>query len=175
MSQLGIEDMSGHLLPWLNPGLKDGRGGRELSSRTNYILGTDSCLFLNVATQDARHNTDHYLVMGCLREAAPAVHSRYLSKRTRFPIRHPATPDRIDRKFDELRGGAFLGHFGGNATIRHGFIWIPVVSSTPGLRRSNKRTNTAPRSSEDDQGGDIGEQAQTSSRSGVRGGVPPCI
>ena len=43
--------------------------GREVQSRTNYILGTDSRLFRNVAFQDPRHNSDHYMVLGCLPSA----------------------------------------------------------------------------------------------------------
>ena len=50
-------------------------GGREVRSRTDYILGTDNHLFQNVAVLDARHNTDHYLVLGCLCGSAPAIHS----------------------------------------------------------------------------------------------------
>ena len=72
MDVSGLEDMSGHFLPWHKPWLKDRRtwdmyqGGREVRSRTEYILGTDRRLFQNVAVRDARKNTDHYLVLGCL-------------------------------------------------------------------------------------------------------------
>ena len=50
--------MSGQFLPWKNLWLKDGRtwamrrGGQEVRSRTDYILGTDSCLFQNVVVWD---------------------------------------------------------------------------------------------------------------------------
>ena len=74
-----------------------------MRSRTDYILGTDSRLFQNVAGWDARHNTDHYLVLGCLHRAAPAAHSRYIGRRARFPIRPPSTPDRVDCMFAEPR------------------------------------------------------------------------
>ena len=100
--------MSGHFLPRHKPWLKDDRtwsmlqGGQELRSQTNYILGTDSCLFQNAEFRDAQHNTDHYLVLGCLHGANPATHSRYLGKRTRFPIRPLYTPDKADRTFAEL-------------------------------------------------------------------------
>ena len=66
-----------------------------MRSCTDYILGPYSLLFHHVAVWDARHNTDHYLVMGCLRGAVPDAHLRYFGKRTRFPIRPPATLDRI--------------------------------------------------------------------------------
>ena len=42
------------------------RLGRDLQSRTDYILGTDRCLFRNVSIQDPRHISDHYIVLGCL-------------------------------------------------------------------------------------------------------------
>ena len=79
------------------------RSGREVRSWTDYILGTDSCLFQNVLVRDARHNTYYYLVLGCLCRAKPAAHLRSLWKRTRLPIRTPATPDKSDRMFDEIR------------------------------------------------------------------------
>ena len=82
MAEEGLEDMSGHFLqrqkPWLTAGQTWDmeRGGREVRSRTNYILGTDSCLLQNVAVRDTRNNTDHYTVLGCLCGSAPAAHSR---------------------------------------------------------------------------------------------------
>ena len=78
------------------------RRGWEVRSRTNYILGTDCRLLQNVAVRDARHNTDHYLVLDCLHEAAPTVHSCHLRKRTCFPIKPPTTLDRVNRLFAEL-------------------------------------------------------------------------
>ena len=82
------------------------RGGREVHSRTNYILGTDSHMFQNVALQDAQHNTDHYFVLGCLHRSSPAAHLCYLGKRTRFPIIPPAPPDKVDCMFAKLRGAS---------------------------------------------------------------------
>ena len=43
------------------------RRGKAVRSRTDYILGTDRSLFMNVAVRDPRHNSDHYMVMGLLR------------------------------------------------------------------------------------------------------------
>ena len=99
LAEEGLEDTSGHFLPRHNTWLKDGHtwamhlGGQEVRSRTNYILGTDSCLFQNITVRDASHNTDHYLVLGCIRGAAPAAHFLYLGKRTSFPISPLATLD----------------------------------------------------------------------------------
>ena len=46
-------------------------------SRTDYILGTDRCLFQNIAVRDPWHNTDHYMVLGCLPGAPLATTRRY--------------------------------------------------------------------------------------------------
>ena len=108
MVEEGLEETSGQFLPRKNPWLKDGViwamhwSGQEMCSRTDYILGTDSRLLQNVAVRYARNNTDHYLVLGCLCGAAPDADLRYLGRSTRFPIRTPATQDRVDRMFVEL-------------------------------------------------------------------------
>ena len=109
IAEEGLEDMSDHFLTRHKLWLKDGRtramkrGDREVRSRTDWILGTDSHMFQNVAVWDTRHNTDHYLVLGCLLRAASATHLRYLGRHTRFPIRPPATMDRVDHMFCEIR------------------------------------------------------------------------
>ena len=108
MATAGLDDVNGHFLPQRKPWLKDGktwsmlRRGRELCSRTNYILGTDHLLLQNVTVRYARPNTDHYLVLGCLHIAAPDAHSLYLWKHTGFPSRPPKTPYGVDRLFYEL-------------------------------------------------------------------------
>ena len=108
LAEEGLEDMSGHFLPRNKWCLKDGctwamhQGGRKLRSCNNYILGTDSCLFQNVAVWDARHNTDHYLVLGCLLGAAPAARLRSLGNLTRFSIRPMANLDKAYRMFSGL-------------------------------------------------------------------------
>ena len=57
------------------------REGREVRSRTDYIPGTDLCLFGNVSVRDPRHNSDHYMVMGCLHSASLMEHFRYIGGR----------------------------------------------------------------------------------------------
>ena len=52
--------------------------GREVRSRTDYILGTDRRLFGNVSVWEPRHNSDHYTLMGCLPSASLMYHNRYL-------------------------------------------------------------------------------------------------
>ena len=52
--------------------------GREVRSRMDYILGTDRCLFEDVSVRKTRHNSDHYMVLGCLHSAPLREHARYL-------------------------------------------------------------------------------------------------
>ena len=52
--------------------------GREVRSRTDYILGMDRRLFGNISVRDPRHNSDHYMVLGFLTSASLTEHKRYL-------------------------------------------------------------------------------------------------
>ena len=61
----GLEGMSAHFLPRRRPWCRDMRTwsmireGREVRSRTDYILGTDRRIFGNVSVRDPRHNSYH--------------------------------------------------------------------------------------------------------------------
>ena len=46
------------------------REGRFVQSQTDVILGTDHLIFGNVSVWDPRHNSDHYMVLGCLHGAS---------------------------------------------------------------------------------------------------------
>ena len=46
------------------------RKGRDVWSRTDYILGTDRHIFGNVSIRDPWNNSDHYMVLGCLPSAS---------------------------------------------------------------------------------------------------------
>ena len=72
--------------------------------KTDYILGIDYCMIQNVTVRNERHNTDHYLVMGCLHGAVPSGHSHYLGKRKSFPLKPPKTPGGVNRLLTELQG-----------------------------------------------------------------------
>ena len=61
------------------------REGREVRYRTYYIMGTDCRIFGNVSVRDPRHNSDHYMVLGCLHSAPLKEHTRYLGGRKRLP------------------------------------------------------------------------------------------
>ena len=79
------------------------RAGKEVKSRTDYILGIDCHLFWNVSVRYPRHNSDHYMVLGCLRSASLRGHSRYLGGQKRLPLRPPTTPTRKGVLFATLR------------------------------------------------------------------------
>ena len=75
------------------------REGKVVRYRTDYILGTDRRLFWNVFVWDPRHNTDHYMVLGCLHSAPKRERDKYLTGRKQLPLRSPAKPMREDRIF----------------------------------------------------------------------------
>ena len=94
----GLEYMSAHFLP------RRRKWGREMRtwsmvrerkvvrSRTDYILGTDSRLFWNVSVWEPRHNTDHYMVLGCL-HSAPRGNTQSTARGTSdFPSNHRPDP-----------------------------------------------------------------------------------
>ena len=67
------------------------REGRDMRSRTDYILGTYFRIFGNVSFRDPRHNSEHYMVLGCIHSAPLREHARYLRERKRLPLRPPTT------------------------------------------------------------------------------------
>ena len=79
------------------------RQGQVVRSRTDYILGTDRRLFQNVAVRDPRHNTDYYMVLGCLPGAPLEATRRYQGGRKRWPVPPPTAPSRMDTLFAALR------------------------------------------------------------------------
>ena len=79
------------------------REGKVVRSRTDYILGTDRSLFWNVSLRAPRHNTDHYMVLGCLLSAPEREHAKYLTGRENLPLQPPTEPTREDGIFAALR------------------------------------------------------------------------
>ena len=108
LTALGLEDISSHFLLRRCPWYWDGSTwkmvllGREVQSRTDYILGTDRRLFSNVAVRYPRHNLDHYMVLGFLPITPLREHTEYLGRRTWLPLRPPTTLTREDRLFVAL-------------------------------------------------------------------------
>ena len=105
----GLEDMAWHFVPQEKRWYRDRRTwgmrrkGKEVRSRTDYILGTDRRLFRNVSIRDPRHNSDHYMILGCLPSATLSETKRYLGGQKRWPVRPPAKPSRTDELFAALR------------------------------------------------------------------------
>ena len=60
------------------------REGGEVPDKL--ILGSNRWNFQNVAVRYPRHNSDHFVVMGCLRGASLREHLRYLGRRTCLPL-----------------------------------------------------------------------------------------
>ena len=79
------------------------RKGQVVRSQTDTILGTDRRLFKNVSVWDSWHNSDHYMVLGCLPSAPLSETRRYLGGRKRWPVRPPTKPSRPDTLFAALR------------------------------------------------------------------------
>ena len=65
---------------------------QEVRYWTEYILMKDLRLFQNVTGWDPRPNSDHCLVIGCLRGATLMEDQCYLGLHTRLPLRSPMQP-----------------------------------------------------------------------------------
>ena len=65
------------------------REEKVVRSQTDYLLRTDRSLFRNVSVQYPRHNTNHFMVVVCLRSAPAREHARYIKGRRKMPLRPP--------------------------------------------------------------------------------------
>ena len=77
--------------------------GKVVRSRTDYILGIEQSLFQNVSTRDPQHNTDHFMVVGCLRSAPAREYAKYLTGKKKLLLQPQTQPMREDRIFAALR------------------------------------------------------------------------
>ena len=111
-----LEDMVAHFLPRQRRWDRERRiwsmvqEGKVVWSRTDYILGTDPRLLWSVSVWDPKHNTYHYMVLGCLRSAPEKEHTKYLTGRKRLPLKPLATPTREDGIFAPLQGAVPKQH-----------------------------------------------------------------
>ena len=76
---------------------------REVRSRTDYILETDHSLLRNMSVRYPKHNSDHYLILGCLHSTTLREHVHQLWRRTLPPLRPPTMPAKEDGLFLNLR------------------------------------------------------------------------
>ena len=109
LTEAVLEDMTAHFLPRRRRCGRERRTwnmvreGKVVRSRTDYILGKDRSLFWNVSVRDLRHNTDHFMVLGCLCSAPTREHDKYLTGRKKLPIQPLTEPTREDGIFATLR------------------------------------------------------------------------
>ena len=96
------------------------REGKVVRSRTDYILGTDRSTFRNVSVRYPRHNTNHFMMVGCLRSALAWEHARYIKGRRKMPLRPPTEPTREDGIFEALRRAVPKPH----ERVKHKNAWI---------------------------------------------------
>ena len=76
---------------------------REVRSWADYILDTERHLFRNMSLWDPRNNSDHCLILGCLRSATLREHENYIWRSTRHPLCNPTTVTKEDGLFVYLR------------------------------------------------------------------------
>ena len=68
----------------------------------DYILGTDCCLFKNVAVWDPQYDSDHYMVLVYLCSAHLREHTDYFGRHTQLPPQFPTTLTKDDVLFMAL-------------------------------------------------------------------------
>ena len=140
MMEAGVEDMTAHFLPRKQRYGRERRTwsmvweGKVVRSRTDYLLGTDRGLFRNVSVRDPQRNTNHFMVVGCLRSAPEWEHARNIMGRTTMPLRPPTDPTRKDGIFAALWRAVPKSH----ARDRYKNAWI----SEETWRLVNKRVST---------------------------------
>ena len=126
MTEAGVEEMTAHFLLRKRNRVRERRTwsmvreGKLVRSRTDYLLGNDRSLFRNVSVRDPRHNTDHFMVVGCLRSAPERERACYIMGRRKMPLRPPADPTRENGIFAALRRAVLKPH----ARDRHKNAWI---------------------------------------------------
>jgi hypothetical protein len=82
------------------------REGTMLTSRCDYILGTDRQIFQYICLKDPNYNSDHLMVTGGIRSRDKADNIKYLRSRRRFPLHNRSnttTPDNINTEYDKLK------------------------------------------------------------------------
>ena len=109
MTAVGVGNMTVHFLPSKRRWGRERRtwsmvrGVKVVRSRTDYLLGTEGSLFRNVSVWDPRHNTDHFMVVGCLLSTPNWEHTSYIMGRRKMPLQPPTEPTREDRIFAAQR------------------------------------------------------------------------
>ena len=109
LSYMVLQDMSGHFLPHHTSHACNSQTwimvcwGVVVQYQTNYIIGKYHRLSQNVSVQDPRHNTYHYMFLGCFLSRRLEGSQRYLGLSTHLPLRPPGFLTREDVIFAGLR------------------------------------------------------------------------
>ena len=104
-----LEEISAHFLPRHKSRAWDWRMWfmfrlrRKVRSWTDCLLVTDSHMFCNVSVCYRCYNSDHFMVLECLRSASQQEHTSYLGRRRRFLLRPPQQQTQEDRWCADLR------------------------------------------------------------------------
>ena len=91
MTEVRLEDMMANVFPRKRKWRRERRTwsmvreGKLVRFQTDYLLGTDRSLFRNVSARYPRYNTDHFMVVGCLRSAPEQEHARNIKGRRKMP------------------------------------------------------------------------------------------
>ena len=73
-----------------------------MRSQTDYILGEYCCLFRNVSIWDPRHNSDYYLILGCLCSTTLREYVQYLRQCMHPPLQTLDTSTRKEQLFADF-------------------------------------------------------------------------
>ena len=80
----GLEEMLTHFLPCHKSWAQDGITwcmqllGKDVRRQTDYILGAVIRMFRKISARDPQNNSDHFMVLGCLRGETQLEHISYL-------------------------------------------------------------------------------------------------
>ena len=116
----GVEDMSAYFLLRRKYWSRDSHtwsircGDRVVCSWIDFLLGTDCRLYQNMLVWYAQHNSDNYLVLGCLQGALVQEHAHYLGSKHNLPLEPPRTACSLNS------AGRHPKPHRGNASARHG-------------------------------------------------------
>ena len=99
LSVAGLEDMTAHFLPRHKKWARGGKMWRMTHQGQDVWSWTDQQLFRKVSNQDLRHNSDHYIILVCLRSTNLSEHTQYLGRCTWLPLLPPGTLTREEKIF----------------------------------------------------------------------------
>ena len=95
-----------------------------MRSQTDYILVIDRRLFQNVSVWDPLHNSDHYMILGCLYGATQWGNYRYLRKIWILTLHPPLHGNKLRSNVGSYKiARRFPSYFDNNDGRMSGFLW----------------------------------------------------